>query len=147
MLDPVTISGMFDSVKALTGLAKATADAVVDEKVREKVYEIRQGLMDLQERALEIQRDRMELLEQVSDLRKELAALKTKEAKLSGYEMHSLAAGVTVYKSKPNADHTVDHYACPDCFSKNEVSILQRRETPYGSTEWKCQKCGFIVLV
>jgi hypothetical protein len=149
-MDIGAVGGAIGAVKTLVGMTKATADAIIDEKQREKLYEIRSGLMDLQEKVLEDQQSRMELLTQLETITKERDSLKDKKSKLDDYELFSVGPGRHVFRAKPQIG-TPDHFACPNCItSTGHPSVLQV-ERGYGSegneTRYWCTLCTFQIYV
>jgi hypothetical protein len=149
-MDIAAVSGAITAVKTLVGMTKATAESIIDEKQREKIFEIRSGLMDLQEKVLEDQQSRMELLMQLDVVTKERDALKEKKSKLDDYELFSITSGRHVYKVKPK-NGVPEHFACPNCItSKGNTSVLQV-ESGYGShgseSRYWCTLCTFQIFV
>lgn len=141
MIDPASIGGMLEGLRAAVGLAKTAADAAVDIKVKEAIFQIRETLYALQERALNDQQSRMELVSQLDQARKELAAERDKKARLDGYQLVQLDQGAFAYRS--TSPDKVIHHACPDCFAKDSVTILQSRPAANGRTLWRCQSCDW----
>lgn len=149
-MDIATLGGAIGAVKTLVGMTKATAEAIIDEKQREKLYEIRAGLMDLQERVLEDQQGRMELLAQLENITKERDSLKLKKSKLDDYELFAIQAGRHVYRAKPK-EGAPEHFACPNCITSAENASVLQVENGYGSdgneTRYWCTLCTFQIFV
>lgn len=149
-MDVTTLGGAFEALKALVGLAKATADAAADEKQREKLYEIRSGLMDLQAKVLEDQQSRMELLSRLEAVTKERDSLKEKKSRLDDYELYAVQPGRFVHKSKAR-EGVPDHFACPNCIASSESASVLQVESGYryggGDTRYWCTLCDFSILV
>lgn len=147
-MDVATITGVIEAVKTLTAMTKATADAIGDEKQREKLYEIRQGLMDLQARVLDDQVSRMELVSELDKVRKELAAEREKKAALADYELAEVAKGRFVYRSK---SATPAHFACPNCRTVHGLTAVLQTQPGYGvdgeETRYWCTACKFDLFV
>lgn len=146
-MDPVSLGGMYESLKTLTGIAKVAGEAILDSKVKAKVFELQQGLYDLQAKALEDQQGRMELLNDLDKLRRELQSLKDARSKLECYELFSIDKNKLVCRSKQGKGHSVDHYVCPNCFARGEVSVLQGEQLYNQQTRWLCHHCKFSVDV
>ena len=149
-MDIAALGGAIGAVKALVGMTKATADAMIDEKQRESLYEIRAGLMDLQEKVLEDQQSRMGLLAQLEEITKERDSLKEKKSKLNEYELFAVGPGRHVFRAKAS-DSSPDHFACPNCItSAGNTSVLQM-ERGYGNdgneTRYWCTLCTFQIFV
>lgn len=147
-MDIATIAGVIEAVKTLTAMTKATADAIGDEKQREKLYEIRQGLMDLQARVLDDQISRMELVSELDQVRQELAAEREKKAALADYELAEVAAGRFVYRSKSAIPA---HFSCPNCRTTQGLTAVLQVQPGYGyngeETRYWCTACQFDMFV
>lgn len=147
-MDITAIGGAIGAVKALVGMTKATAEAIVDEKQREKLYEIRAGLMDLQERVLEDQSSRMDLLKKLDELGKELDAMKAGADKVDAYELYQIQPGRHVYRSKPQVTTSTPHFVCPNCISSTKtIGVLQVEGGYNGQTRYWCTLCKFDIFV
>lgn len=147
-MDVVAIGGVIEAVKTLAGMAKTTAEAVVDEKQREKLYEIRQGLMELQARVLDDQLTRMELVAELERTRNELSELKAQKANLDAYSLTEVAPGRFVFRA---ANKEPSHFACPNCRGTHgRISVLQVA-SGYGydgaDTRYWCTACSFELFV
>ena len=149
-MDIAAIGGAIGAVKALVGMTKATADAISDEKQREKLFEIRAGLMDLQEKVLEDQQSRMELLSKLDSVTKERDSLKSKKSKLDNYELFAISEGHFVFKAKQK-EGVATHYACPNCYSSEEsINVLQAKDGyAVGNTGTRCwcTHCDFQIYI
>lgn len=148
MIDPVSIGGMLEGLRAAVGLAKTAADAAVDVKVKEAIFQIRETLYELQERALNDQQSRIELVSQLDQARRELAAERGNKAALDNYELVEIAKGRLVYRSKTGEP---PHFACPNCRSVHQLVAVLQVDTGYGNdgneTMYKCTACSFRLMV
>jgi hypothetical protein len=147
-MDISTFSDLLGVIKNLAGIAKATSDAVADEKQREKLYEIRSGLVDLQEKVLHQQQHRMELLAQLEALTKELESLKLKRARLEEYELFSVQTGRHVFRAR-STEGVPEHFVCPNCLTSKEIPSVLQVESGYGQvneTRYWCTLCNFQIF-
>jgi len=147
MADVPMIAGAIESAKALYGLAKLAATATVDHQVKDKLIDIQQGILDLQQKLGDAHGERLELLEEVAGLRARLRTGDEQRAKLDAYEMLELEPGLIVYRPKPGG-HTVDHYACPSCYSRGQSSILVVTKSGSEHRTLKCMEvaCQFLAF-
>lgn len=146
-MDIAVLGGAIESIRALAGITKATAEAISDEKHRAALWEIRQGLMDLQERVLQDQLSRLNLVNDLDAVKKELEALKLERAKLADYELVAVAPGRHVYRSKSAA---IEHFCCPSCRDAHgRIGVLQV-QSGYGDdgreTNYQCSVCSFNIF-
>lgn len=146
-MDPLTtIAAAQQSFKAVLGIARATTSAVVDHEVKAKLIEIQEGILDAQAKLGDAQAERLDLLHQVAELKEKVRAFETAKAALDGYVMHELAPGIKVFKSKPDAGHAMEHFACPRCYSGGAIGIIQQGVLASGRTRWSCSVCDFQVV-
>ena len=148
-MDIAAVGGAFEAVKALVGITKATADAIVDEKQREKLFEIRAGLMDLQAKVLDDQQSRMELLKQLDIVTKERDSLQVKKSVLDDYELVAVSDGRYVYKARLKQG-TTEHFACPNCITSNGIPSVLQVEGGYRGgdrTRYWCTQCLFQIFI
>lgn len=146
-MDPITaIAAAQQSFKAVLGIARATTSAVVDHEVKARLIEIQEGILDAQAKLGDAQAERLDLLHQVAELKEEVRAFKAAKAALDGYVMHELQPGLTVFRSRPDAGHALEHYACPRCHSGGNIGVLQHTDQRDGRTRWTCSVCAFVAL-
>lgn len=149
-MDIVAIGGAVNAIKALVGMTKLTAEAIIDEKQREKLYEIRAGLMDLQEKVLDDYQSRFALQQQLAEVIKERDALKEKKSKLNDYGLFAVGVGRHVYKVNSNVD-APEHFACPNCITSESNPNVLQVESGYGyngtETRYWCTHCKFQIFV
>lgn len=147
-MDAVTIGGMYESIKALAGLAKTTADAVVDQKVKAEIFKLQQGLYDLQAKALEDQMGRIQLTQQLGEIQRELDSLRNQQAKLDQYELFQVEPGRHVFRSKLSGEGDATHYACLNCLNiRKSIGVLQVEGGYNGQTRYWCTACDFNIYV
>jgi hypothetical protein len=146
MPDATMIAGAIESAKAVLGLAKVATSAVVDHQVKEKLIEIQQAILDVQQKLGDAHSERMELLEQVADLRARLRTASEQRAKLDDYEMAAMTHGLVVYRPKEGKGTGVEHLACPSCYTCGKVSILVVMRTGRVQHQYKCMDmaCSYV---
>jgi predicted RNA-binding Zn-ribbon protein involved in translation (DUF1610 family) len=135
MVTGAEIAGGFAALKAVKELLKGAYDAKLDADVKAKVYDAMDKLGDAQDTMQELRASNYELLETNNMLKQELAATKAWQAKADGYELVKTGGEAVVYRFKSDPMH----YACPSCFNKQEVHILQTNRTLSG--KYRCTGC------
>lgn len=135
-MDPISLAGAYQGLKATKDILTTLFDAKVDSEVKPKVLEAQAKLGEVQD-ALFMLRERLSELQQERDLlRQELAGAKDWQNQVNKYELHSTQGSSVVYKYKSEPEH----FACPSCFNKHEVHILQDNRVMAGT--YKCTGCG-----
>lgn len=148
-MDMTSLAAALESAKILAGVAKATSAAAVDHQVKQRLVEIQQGIIDVQTQLVAATHERLDLLHQLAELRSKVMEFETAKAALDGYELCEIAEGRFLYRSKPEADHSVPHHACPACHNAGKVSVLQSAKTGKAQTLYSCAAaaCSFRMYV
>lgn len=94
----------------------------------EKLGAAQDTLFELREELFRLQGDN-------DRLRQQLAAREKWEAQKAAYRLETAVGGAVVYLS----DGPPQHFACPVCFSKNTIQILQDRRVMSGVFD--CPSC------
>lgn len=141
-MDMTSLAAALESLKIVAGVAKATTGAAVDHQIKERLIEIQQGILDVQVQLADATEERLELLHQVAELRRRLGDFEAAKAALDDYEMHEIAEGRYLYKSRPDAGHTVTHFVCPSCYNAGKISVLQATKTGKEQTRYNCVAAG-----
>lgn len=101
------------------------------------------AVIDLQQTILTAQQAQMDLLNEISELKDKLKAVDDKRRDLNRYEMVDVRGdGKIAYRLREDlANGEPPHLACPVCFKKGEVSILQFRLQSEGQDWYDCFSC------
>ena len=106
-------------LKAAFDIAKALKD--IDDATRRNA-----AIIDLQEKILSAQQAQGELIKRVDDLERELADFNAWEAERKRYQLKDFGGGTFAYELKQSeAAEEPIHRACPACYKKQQISILQ----------------------
>ena len=135
MVTGVEIAGGFASLKAVKDLLKGAYDAKVDADVKAKVYEAMERLGSALDTMQDLRAANYELLEANNALKQQIADARVWADKIAPYKLTKTAGGAVVYKF----DGEPSHYACPSCFNKRELHILQDNRTFRGL--YRCTGC------
>ena len=121
---------------------KAETDAV---RINDIVIESQQLTLSLQQSLLDAQA----MLDKITEEKRELAAKIAKNDdwrdQASSYSLREICAGVLAYEfaKKDDSDLTPPRWACPKCFTKQQIQILQRSDNPNPGVD--CQKCNLRI--
>jgi hypothetical protein len=148
-MDIASLATALESVKTLSGIAKSTANAIVDHQLKDKLIEIQQGVLDVQAQLISATAERLELLQQISALTLRIEELQENKLKLSRYKLSEIETGKFLYKSTIDSEDQPPHYACPACYDAGRVRILQAAKTGALQTRFKCMAsdCTFDIYV
>ena len=135
-MDPISLAGAYQGLKAAKDILTTLFEAKVDADAKPKILEAQGKLGDVQD-ALFVLRERLSELQQERDeLKAELATTRAWQAQAIQYELATTPGTAVVYKYKDEPEH----YACPSCFNKREIHILQDNKVMAGT--YRCTGCG-----
>lgn len=148
-MDITSLAAALESLKIVAGVARATSAAAVDHQIKGRLIEIQQGILDVQAQLGDATEERLRLLGQVSELRQQLRDIENAKAALESYELNEVSPGLLLFKSRKDAGHTVDHFACPQCHNAGRVSVLQRTQAGSQRVRYDCAapSCKFAMYV
>jgi hypothetical protein len=119
----------FDMAKALKDISDAT--------IRNA------AVIELQEKILSAQEAQFALVKRVDELEKQVAAFETKSSEMQRYQLKDYGAGTFAYELKESeARGEPMHRACPTCFQKGHISILQFSNKSEGQDWYECWTCN-----
>ena len=143
---------MIESITAAIGTAKATIDLFSTAKkitsaaeLSEVIVAANSNIAAIQQGLLEAQGTIYELMKEKSEIEAQLIKASEWEDAKKAYELWEVRSGVFVYyhHAGPDGSGRPTHTACPNCFSKKKISILQQPNN--GNEQTKCFECGFLV--
>ena len=135
-MDPISLSGAYDSLKAAKALLGVAFDAKVEAESKSRILEAQQKLGEVQDTLFSLRERLSELQRERDTLQSELSAERDWSAKSAQYSLAEAEGSAVVYRFQG----TPEHYACPSCFNKREIHILQLASTWHGT--YKCTGCG-----
>jgi regulator of replication initiation timing len=135
-MDPISLSGAYEGLKAAKALLGVALDAKVESESKTRILEAQAKLGDVQDTLFEL-RERLSALQVERDnLRAELSAEREWATKSAQYQLSQTEGAAVVYQFVGEPAH----FACPSCFNKREVHILQPASSWHGT--FKCTGCG-----
>lgn len=147
MFEFTALSAAHTSLKALGEIVTVALSATVDNKVKQKLIEVQAAVLASQQQLVNALAQCSQLLEETQSLRQRLKESEDRSAALANYEMVPLDDGQRVYRYKGEADGTVAHEACPNCYQSRTISILQSRRTTRNRRLYSCAACSFRLTV
>jgi hypothetical protein len=134
-MDPISIAGAYEGLKAAKSLLGVAFDAKVEAESKSRILEAQVKLGDVQDTLFALRERLSELQQERDSLRNELSAERNWTSKAAQYDLDETQGGAVVYRFV----YAPAHYACPSCFNKREVHILQPENQFYGT--YKCTGC------
>lgn len=127
---------LLEAVKSITDQAKRDV----------ALFEIRDQIGILQD-CLAGAREKIDSLsEEKRDLKKQLAEIDEWNAEKSKYQLTKIRDGLFLPSYTPSdGDPTPAHWACPNCFSRKHVSILQEIHSRTSDYSCPAKECGFVM--
>jgi len=135
-MDTISLSGAYQGLKSAREILAALFDAKVNAEAKSKISEVQTRLGEVQD-TLFVLRERInELQEERDRLKSALGTVQSWRTQAEQYELTTTDGGAVVrkYQGQP------DHLACPSCFNKREVHILQDNKVLAGT--YRCPGCG-----
>lgn len=135
ILDIAAITGAWQGIKAAKELVGGLIDAKVDAEAKNRIYEAQAKLGSVQDTLFSMREEMFALQDENNRLKAKLAEIEAWRAKEVQYELSKTEGGAVVYRFKG----APEHYACPSCFGKKQVHILQDNRTHTG--KYRCTGC------
>jgi hypothetical protein len=135
-MDIATISTVaYEGLKVSKQIFSAIFEAKVYAEAKPKVLAALEQLGNAQDALFGLREELFKLQTENAALRKQLTEAQSWEARAGQYQLAQTAGGAVVYKfnGKP------EHFACPSCFNKQQVHILQDNRTMSG--QFRCTGC------
>lgn len=135
-MDIATVGAAYEGLKASKQILGAFFEAKVDAEARPKVLAALEQLGNAQDALFALREELFRLQTDNEALRRQLAEAQSWEARTNQYKLARTAGGAVVYKF--NGDP--EHFACPSCFNKQEIHVLQDNRTMSG--KFRCTGCA-----
>jgi hypothetical protein len=136
------IGTVLASLRLAGDMAKAGVGLRDAEMIRSKVIELQSQIINAQTAAISANDIYAQQIERIGSLEKEVANLKAWDAEKPRYELKELAAGVSAYVLKEQAEGAEpNHNLCVYCYADGKKSILQREGRIPRAIVWVCHRC------
>lgn len=140
-MDIATIKGAYDAVSFAKKALENFVDTKADEKAKEKVAEALDRLGSVQDLLFSLREELSRLQGENAELKDKLRTYENWTDRAAPYALHETAGGAVVYKS----EGPPQHFACPRCYEKREIQILQNRRTASGTFECPCCQADYPI--
>jgi hypothetical protein len=144
MVDMSAIAGAIGALKAANDIAQAMIGLRDASAFQSKLIEFQAKIIEANNSAFAAQDERAALLRQISDLEGEVATLKAERSRLQRYELKDFGGNTFAYQLKQSeANGEPIHRACPNCYNKGHISILQFDFVTAGRQDrYDCRSCN-----
>jgi formate dehydrogenase maturation protein FdhE len=143
MVDMSAIAGALGALKAANDIAQAMVGLRDTASFQAKLIEFQAKIIEANNSAFAAQDERTALLRRISDLESEVATLKAERSRLQRYELKDFGGNTFAYQLKQSeANGEPIHRACPTCYQKGQISILQFSHHESGQDWYDCLVCN-----
>ncbi|HBT96540.1 MAG TPA: hypothetical protein DEB25_02280 [Desulfobulbaceae bacterium] len=133
---PAIVTVASQSLGAARDILTTLFEAKVDEQAKLKIQKAQRMLGEVQDALFQLREQNSKLQQERENLRAKLAEAETWQTKADKYELAQTPGDSVVYKYKEQPEH----FACPSCFNKREIQILQDGNKEYSGT-YHCPGC------
>lgn len=135
-MDIATISAAYEGLKTSKQILGAIFEAKVDAEAKPKVIAALEQLGNAQDALFSLREDLFKLQAENDTLRRQLAEAQSWEARSKQYQLARTTGGAVVFRF--NGDP--EHFACPSCYNKQQIHILQDNRAVSG--KFRCTGCA-----
>ena len=133
-------AGAVESAKAMKEIGQSLLTIRDESIIRDRVYELNNNLMDLQQKLLEAQLNQMELVQRIQALEGEKEQASQAVSLKAQYTLHTFVTSAHAYVLKTEGQETPTHFYCSHCLETQNVPV-----TLQGSSVLTCPKCKYAV--
>lgn len=133
-------AGAVESAKAMKEIGQSLMTIRDEGIIRERVYELNNNLMDLQQKLLEAQLNQMELVQRIQALEGEKMQANQSTDLKSQYSIHTFQNSAHAYVLSTETEPT--RFFCSNCLETESIPV-----TLQGSLVKTCPKCKTRIRV
>ncbi|MBU0620553.1 MAG: hypothetical protein KJ795_01775 [Gammaproteobacteria bacterium] len=134
-MDIVSIGAAYEGLKNSKQILGAIFEAKVDAEAKPRVLAALEQLGDAQDALFSLREELFRLQTENDLLRRQLADANSWDTRAGQYQLTHTDGGAVVFKFNGQPEH----FACPSCFNKHEIHILQDNRTMSG--KFRCTGC------
>jgi hypothetical protein len=144
MVDVTAIDSALTALKAANDIAQAMTGLRDAAAFSAKLVEFQAKVIEANNAAFAAQDERTALLQQIGELGSMVAVLEANGFQLQRYELKDFGGNTFAYQLKESeAAGEPIHRACPNCYSKGHIAILQSAFThTIGRDRYRCVACN-----
>ncbi len=133
-------AGAVESAKTMKEIGQSLLTIRDEGIIRERVYELNNSLMDLQQKLLEAQLNQMELVQRIRVLEEEKQQAAQSTNLKDQYAIHTFPTSHHAYVLKSEEAGESKHYFCSRCLETENMVV-----TLHGSKLLSCPRCKYQV--
>jgi hypothetical protein len=121
------VAGAFASANTAKEITQSLVTLRDGEMIREKVFDLTNSLMDLQQKLMQAQMEQMELIQEVAKLQVNLASATSQSDENARHERHQFVTGQFAYKLKDEFKAGgPEFFLCSRCFESQKLVTLHQ---------------------
>ena len=134
-MDVTLITGAYNGLKFAKDALTTALNYKIENETRAQISAALEKLGSAQDTLFELREELFRLQSDNDQLRQQIKSSDEWEARKSEYQLQQTSGGAVVYAFTG----TPKHYACPSCFAKSTIQILQDRRVMSGNFD--CPSC------
>lgn len=134
MLDWLT--GAVESAKTMKDIGQSLLTIRDESVIRERVYDLNNNLLELQQKLLEAQVSQMGLIQRIQELEAEVANANQSQQLMAQYTLRTFPTGASAYVLNTEAATEPSRYFCSNCLETKSVPV-----TLQGARLKACPSC------
>lgn len=138
-----TVTAVFGAIKTAVNALKGLKDLGLSAKHAEAVDAALDVMRDAQDRLSAVHGELLDLREENYRLRRTLEDHDRRQERFDQYSLVRTPGSAQVYQ---NGEPPDEHYACPVCFERQEIQVLQRLAPASGLYDCPSCKASYSVL-
>lgn len=137
-MDITAITAAYNGLKFIKDSLDVTLGYKIENESREQINAALKQVWTIQDTLFKIQGDMFQLQTENEELRKQLKVKEGWEIQKNQYRLEQTVRGATVFAFTGMPKY----YACPSCFNKEKIEILQNKHDTFGN--FYCPGCKTI---
>lgn len=135
-MDLASITAGYNGLRFIKNAMDLALKTHIDNETRQRISEALDKVGELQDGLFNAQQELLRLQDENRKLSTELAEKEEWNDRAAQYSLTTAPGGAVVYKSR---DDEPTHYACPACFEKRCIGVLQTKKVVSGA--YRCPQC------
>ena len=139
-----TLSTVVTNIPLIINSFKSILSTIKDVNLKSQLNDLYDKILELQTGLLTTQTSYFALINENNELKQELNKIRGWELEKSKYKLTEISEGTFIYLyQNSNDSNEPTHAICPNCYSKNIKSILQK--VPNTNNKYRCPSCHLQV--
>ena len=134
-MDVALIGGAYNGLKFAKDALTTALSYKIENDTRAQISAALERLGTAQDTLFDLREELFRLQSENDELRRQIKSSEDWQAQKSMYELSQTPGGAVVY----SFTGTPKHYACPSCFAKSKIELLQNRRLVSGTFD--CPGC------